>query len=194
MTRRRSLLRDERGATIIEFAIVAPVMMLLLMGLMDLMYQAYVQSVFEGAMQKAGRDSSLEQNALTASDLDEKVKAMVRSVAKDATFTSDRRSYSTFALVKPEWFDDRNNNGVRDAKECFDDVNNNGVWDADPGRQSQGGANDVTKFTMTATYTNPFPVQKMLGWPATETITATTLLKNQPYKTQTTPTIPRICT
>ena len=50
---------DCRGATIIEFAIVAPVMMFLLMGLGDLLYQLYLQSILDGALQKAGRDSTI---------------------------------------------------------------------------------------------------------------------------------------
>ena len=194
MSRAFRVLRDPRGTTVIEFAMIAPVMLLMLMGLMELLYQVYVQPIFDGAMQKAGRDSSLESNVVAGGELDDKVEAMVRSIAKDATFTSERKSYSTFALVKPETFNDKNGNKQRDPGECFDDVNNNGVWDVDPGRQSQGGANDVTKYTMTVTYNHLFPIQKMLGWSDTVTLTSTTLLKNQPYKTQTVPTIPSVCT
>ena len=189
-----TLARDRRGATVIEFAMIAPVMVVLLLGLLDLTDQVYVQSVLDGAMQKAGRDSSLEANVENASALDEKVKAMVGSIAKNATYTSERKSYSTFALVKPENFTDGNNNGRRDPGECFDDVNNNGQWDTDPGRNNQGGANDVTKYTVTVTYPHITPVMKLLGWPEKVTLTSTTLLKNQPYKTQTVYTIPSVCT
>ena len=64
-----------------------------------------------------------------------------------------------------------------------------GVWDADPGLSGQGGANDVTLYTMTITYPRLFPVTKALGVSSTQTITATTLLKNQPYATQTLTTV-----
>ena len=51
-------LRDEqRGATLIEFAIVAPVLCLMLMGAFDIAHSLYVRTVTEGIMQKAGRDS-----------------------------------------------------------------------------------------------------------------------------------------
>lgn len=194
MRRARTLLKDRRGVTVLEFAIVAPVMLTLMMGLMELLFQVYVQSVLDGAMQKAGRDSSLEGNVVNGDALDQKVEDMVGTVVKTATYTSVRKSYSTFSLVKPENFNDKNGNGIRDSGECFDDVNNNGIWDADPGRDSQGGANDVTKYTMTVTYKHLFPIQKFLGWGDMVTLTSTTLLKNQPYKTQTVPTIPSVCT
>lgn len=188
------LCRNRRGVTVVEFAIVAPVMLITLMGLGDLLYQVYLQSILDGVIQKAGRDSALESNASNGDPLDDKVEAMVKKIAADATFRSERRSYSSFSLVKPENFTDGNGNGVRDAGECFDDVNGNGVWDADPGKLSQGGANDVTKYTMWVTYPRIFPVTRMFGWSATNTLTATTLLKNQPYKTQTIPKIKQVCT
>ena len=81
-----------------------------------------------------------------------------------------------------------------DPKECFDDVNANGIWDADPGKTGQGGANDVALYSMSITYTRIFPVARLLGFSATQTIAAQTLLKNQPYATQAVPTIPSVCT
>jgi Flp pilus assembly protein TadG len=188
-----SLAADPRGATIVEFAIVAPVMIALLMGLGDLLYQSYLQSILDGAVQKAGRDSSLEASATSQTALDDKVEAMVKTIAKQATVSYNRRSYSTFALIKPEYFVDTNNDGVRQPTECFDDTNSNKQWDADPGRVSQGGANDVTRYTVTAVYPRLFPVAKLLGFASTGTLTSTTLLKNQPYKTQTGYSIVRVC-
>lgn len=184
---------DLRGATIIEFAIIAPVMMIVLMGLGDLLYQAYLQSILDGAVQKAGRDSSLEASALNQTALDAKVEAMVKTIAKQATLTYNRRSYSTFALIKPEYFVDANSDGIHQATECFDDVNGNKQWDTDPGRASQGGANDVTRYTVTVNYPRVFPVAKLIGIAADGTLTSTTLLKNQPYKTQSVYTTLRIC-
>lgn len=182
------LRRDRRGIAMVEFAFVAPVMIIVLMGLGEVLYQPYVQSVLTGAVQKAGRDSTIEdsvfnEEAITA--IDDRVKAAVRGVAKDATFTSNRESYSSFALIKPEYFVDANGNKSRDNNECFDDVNGNGKWDANPGRVGQGGADDITAYTMTVTYPRLFPVTKVLGWSSTQTLSAKTILKNQPYKAQT---------
>lgn len=195
MTRRlRSLRRHERGATIIEFALVVPVMMALMMGLGEMTYQAYVQSALNGAMQKAGRDSGIQGGALQTGAIDLLVMNAVWRVAKGATYTSSRKSYAQFGYIAPEPFTDTNKNGVRDAKECFSDINGNGVWDADPGTTGQGGANDVTVYTMVITYPHLFPLTKTMGWSANQTATSTTILKNQPYASQATSTIATICT
>lgn len=192
----RRLRSDERGNTIIEFAIVAPVMALTMMGLGDLLHQSYAQSVLDGAIQKAGRDSSIQGGGEKTTQLDEKVMAMVRRVANDSTYTSTRRNETTFTRVGPEAFTDlAPYNGIRDPGECFDDVNNNGVWDSNPGKTGQGGASDVTIYRIEVTYRRPFPVWSFLGQPNTQTIAAQTILKNQPYASQATAsTPPRVCT
>ena len=51
------LVGDRRGVTAIEFGIVAPVLCLMILGLSDLAYQSYTQSMLEGAVQKAARDA-----------------------------------------------------------------------------------------------------------------------------------------
>lgn len=186
--------RDRRGVTVVEFAIVTPVLCTLLMGLCDLMYQSYAQSILDGAMYKAGRDSALENNVRSAAEIDAKVQDIVSVLGPNMKFVPERRSYSSFLMVKPENFTDKNGNGRRDPGECFDDVNGNKQWDADPGRQSQGGANDVTRYTMTVTYNRLFPVAGLIGLPPTQTIVGETLLKNQPYKTQVVQPVESICT
>lgn len=191
----RRLSRDNRGNAITEFGLIAPIMLCLWMGLGDVLYQAYLQSVLNGAVQKAGRDSGIEGGATNSSNIDAKVQTSVRQLAKSATFSSTRRNYDSFTEVAPEPFTDTNSNGVRDAGECFTDMNANGTWDADPGANGQGGANAVVLYTMTVTYPRLFPVWAFVpGFSGTQTISATTLLKNQPYSTQSTTTAVTVCT
>lgn len=194
MARLSSLRRDTRGATIVEFALVSPVMILMMMGLGDLGYQVYAQAILNGAMQKAGRDSAIQGGGENTSTIDGKVTYMVKNIAKNATITFTRKNYDSFSVIKPEPFVDTNGNGVRNAGECYTDINGNNQWDADPGVNGQGGANDVTVYTATVTYPHLFPVASLLGWPSTQTITASTLLKNQPYASQTTVTPATVCT
>ncbi|MBQ1498751.1 MAG: pilus assembly protein [Sphingomonas sp.] len=192
---RARILRDRRGATVVEFAFVLPVMLVLMMGMMELGYQAYVQSVITGAVQKAGRDSGIQ--GATPASIDARVLAQVQAVAPGATFAAGyptRSSYTSFSAVAPEPFVDTNGNGVRDPGECYTDVNGNGQWDADAGRAGQGGPNDVTVYTAAITYGRLFPVARLLGWPGTATLSATTTLMNQPYATQNVPTPATICT
>lgn len=185
---------DRRGVTAIEFAFVAPVMCLLIMGLCEFTYQSYVQVILTGALQKAGRDSTIQGAATRSTALDNAVMTMVRQVAKSATFTSTRKSYAQFSNIKAEVFQDNNSNGVYDqASECFTDVNGNNLWDADPGLSGQGGANDVVLYTIKVTYPRLFPLYGMMGWSANQSIAASTVLKNQPYANQASFTAKQVC-
>lgn len=201
----KRLYGERRGATLIEFAIVSPVMLLIMMGLGDALYQEYAQSILSGAVQKAARDSGIEGGAANAATIDAKVIAMVSSLMKTptnncatpalaGTWCSTRKSYNSFSEVgTPEPFIDTNKNGVRDPGECFTDENNNGTWDADPSTTGQGGASATTLYTVSITYPRIFPVAGLFKWPTTQTITSTTLLKNQPYASQSN-TEPTVCT
>jgi len=192
---RRRIAADRRGATIIEFAMVIPVLMILLMGLFDLLHQIYAQSILDGALQKAARDSAIEGGAANADVFDKQVWNMVKTVAPGATYKATRKSYSTFQGLKPEDFTDKNGDRICNKGESFTDINGNGTWDADPGLTGQGGAEDVTQYTMTITYQRLFPVAGLMGLPPTMNIAATTLLKNQPYDSQRVPPpAPKTCT
>lgn len=176
--------RDARGVTIVEFAIVCPIMLLLMMGLSELAFQSYLQAILTGAVQKAARDSTIDGNGTADANaaIDNKVKYMIGSVIKNAAWdASSRENYSHFADIGPEYFFDSNGNGKYDKGECFIDSNGNGTWDADPGSSGQGGANAVVVYQIGFSYPRLFPLARMLGWPSTVHITAKTILKNQPY-------------
>ena len=185
----RRLAADRRGSPTTEFAIVAPVMLLLMMGLGELAFQGYVQSVLSGAVQKAGRDSTIQGNAALTDSIDAKVKAVVKTVA---TFTSDRINVDNYAELAGEPFIDSKYpdatsgtyDGICNHSESFTDLNRNGRYDLNVSASGEGGANDVAKYTMTVTYNRLFPLGTLVGWSPTVTLSASTILKNQPYATQ----------
>lgn len=188
----RRLVGDGRGATLVEFGFVAPVMVALLMLLGDLLYRTYVQSLLDGAIQKAGRDSAIQGGADRAADIDANVVAAVKQIAHNATWSSSRQNYNSFSMIKPEVIDDKNGNGILESKECFFDVNNNNSWDVNPSRSGQGGANDVTLYTVRITYPRLFPVTTFFGATPLQEVKASTLLKNQPYARQVRP-VTKVC-
>jgi Flp pilus assembly protein TadG len=201
----KRLAKDQCGATLIEFALICPVMLLMMMGLGDLLYQAYAQSILNGSVQKAARDSAIEGGATRTAAIDGYVIEMIAplinnltnncaSMGSTGTWCSTRKSYDTFSEVAPEPYTDTNNNGIRNPGECYTDTNGNGAWDADPGLNGQGGANAVTLYTMTVTYPRLFPVAGLMKVSPMQTITASTLLKNQPYAGQTVSANVTICT
>lgn len=189
---RRRLGDDDRGATLVEFAFVTPVMLLMLMGFFDLAHQAYAKSVLTGTVTKAARDATLEGGAAAGTALDNAVAREVRKVAgRNATVAASRLSYTDFRGVgTPERFTDAGSPGNNryDAGECFFDENGNGSWDSDVGRSGQGGAQDAVLYKVIVTYPRLFPMARMLGWTANQQITASTVLRNQPFAGQIVPT------
>jgi Flp pilus assembly protein TadG len=187
----RNLARDAQGATIVEFAIVAPVLLLMLMGFFDLAHTAYARSVLQGAMQMAARNSTLESGLTSQSTIDDYVEDQLKFVVGNgASFSSDRKSYSDFSKVgtAERYTDTAPANGKYDLGECFEDVNGNGKWDSDLGKAGQGGAQDAVLYTMTVTYNRLFPMAALLGWSSQQSISASTVLRNQPYGNQVLPT------
>jgi len=185
----RRLIDDARGATMVEFAFVAPVMVLTLLGAFDVAHTLYMRSVLQGVVQKVGRDSALEGNdevsAQTA--IDDKVRAQVRALANNATITITRRFYKTFtraAAAQAETWTDTNANLRCDAGEPYEDANLNSTWDADGGNAGQGGAKDAVLYTVAVTYNRMFPLYNLVNASKTTRVTAATILKNQPYDEQ----------
>ncbi|NIJ39054.1 hypothetical protein FHR22_003788 [Sphingopyxis panaciterrae] len=188
MTRRflfaHRLGRHERGVAAIEFALTGPVFLLLLMGIFDYSWQFYARQVLQGSVAKAARDSTLEINAKSQSKLDERVRYAVHNVFPNAEVSFSRKAYDNFDDVgNPEPFKDNNGNKVRDSNECFEDINGNGVWDSDRGRTGNGGADDIVLYTASMKIKRVLPVWRLLGQPQESTMTATTVLRNQPFNT-----------
>jgi Flp pilus assembly protein TadG len=184
-----ALRRDQSGATIVEFAMVAPVLGLVLLGAFDVAHTLYTRAALQGVVQKTARDSTLESgaDATTQAALDEKVRAQAKALANNATITITRRFYRTFsdaAAARAETWTDTNGNGRCDAGEPYEDANRNNTWDRDGGDAGQGGAKDATLYTVTASYPRIFPLYNLVGGSRTTTITASTVLRNQPYGDQ----------
>jgi Flp pilus assembly protein TadG len=186
----RALRRDTRGATIVEFGFVAPVMCVALMAAFDVGHTLYTRAMLQGVVQKTGRDFTLEDSASSQAQrdaLDAKVLAQARALVNNADIKIDRRFYRTFseaAAAKAEAFTDTNVNGKCDAGEPYQDENNNNVWDQDGGNAGVGGAKDAVVYTVTMTYARMLPAMSFVGGDTETKVSATTVLRNQPYGEQ----------
>ena len=186
---------DRRGVTVVEFGLIAPTFLMLLLGVFDMGYNVYARAILDGAVQKAGRDSALETGADSVATLDAKVRENLGPIAGDAEFEYERRNYRDFAKVGlPEDFSDTNNNGVRDGGECFTDENANGLWDSDLGKDGVGGARDVVLYTVRMNYDRKFPLYAFIGISQRASIASATVLRNQPFGDQVSETKEVICT
>lgn len=181
-----AILRDKRGVTIVEFALIAPVLLLMLMGLLDLSFNMYTTEMLNGAIQTASRNSTIEGASGKDAALDAIVTNAVRAVAPSATLTFNRRVYSSFTDAgRPEDYSDIDGDGTCNNGEPFEDANGNGAWDRDRGKAGFGGAHDAVLYTVMVNYQRPFPLAGFIpGQTKDFTLSAATVLRNQPYGQQ----------
>lgn len=189
MKKLKFLRHCEDGTSVTEFGLIAPALVVMLMGTFDAGHAYYVRSVLNGALQEAGRDSSLEGAYRTSNTLniDQKVRDIVHDIAPGAEVTPVRRYYKTFsdaAAAEAEEWTDTDSNGTCNAGEPYVDENWNDAWDADGGNAGTGNSKDVVIMTVTVKYTRLFPVHKLLGLSDEVTVISDTILANQPYGTQ----------
>lgn len=191
----RNLGRDRSGATIVEFAIVAPIFFGILMFIFDIGFMAYARSILSGEVNAVGRASALE----TATDerranMDARVAEQVRLIVPDGTVTFERESFNTYGLAQTrvEPFVDGNENDRCDAGESYLDLNGNSRFDLDGARAGGGGARDVVIYTATLQYTRFFPLAGLFGMNRNVELQARTILKNQPFDQQSQPNS-RVC-
>lgn len=190
----RRLARARDGATVVEFALLAPVLVMTVFGLFDLGFNIYAQTMLQGAVQEAARTSTVEGASGALSTTDAQVTSSVQSVIPGATLAFSRKFYTNFSDVGvSEDFTDTNGNGKCDNGEPYEDANGNGSWDADRGANGLGGARDAVLYTVTATYPRLFPMASLIGLPETVSMSATTILRNQPYNDQSVTVVVRNC-
>jgi Flp pilus assembly protein TadG len=175
------VLASDTGAAIVEFALVSPVLVMILMGLFDLGYNMYATAVLQGAMQDAARDSSIE--AASTSAIDAVVLESVRDIVPDAQITFKRSAYQSFEAVgRAEDFIDANSDGMCNDGETFEDANANGQWDADQAASGQGGARDAVVYSASLSYPRALPIAPFVpGMDSHYRTKAATVLRNQPY-------------
>jgi Flp pilus assembly protein TadG len=188
--RLRRIFRCVRGATLMEFGLVAPPLLLTIMGIADLGYQSYLRAVTAGVLDKAARAASV--GTLNSAQIDSYIQTQMEVInAKNGTTSVTKKSYYDFSRVgQPEKItSDTAPLGTYNSGDCYEDANGNGVFDASGGSEGLGGADDIVYYQVTVSMPRLFPLAKMLGWSATQTATASTVIRNQPWANQATPTV-----
>jgi Flp pilus assembly protein TadG len=179
------LIEAREGVTIIEFAILAPVFLTLVLGSLDIGQMAYGKALLNGAVERAARNSSIEGAEIAA--IDKAVTDAIKPILPNGTVVVDRKSYFDFVDIgRPEKFTDINGNGTCNAGEPYVDENRSGSWEANVGRSGNGGSGDAVLYTVKVTYKPIFTASFMGGWNwnSTRTLTAVGVRKNQPYANQ----------
>ncbi|MEM9310470.1 MAG: TadE/TadG family type IV pilus assembly protein [Pseudomonadota bacterium] len=182
----RRLTACDEGATLVEFGLVAPVFILMIMGVFDMAHTQYTHGMMNGAMQSAGRDLTLESAGSQEATIDQTVIDRVKSVVPNsASIQLEKLSHFEFSDIgEQEEYDDENGDGQCNNNEVFVDANGNGQWDANKGAAGIGGARDAVLYTAVVSYDRLFPMYGVAGMSQQVTLRASTVLRNQPYDEQ----------
>jgi Flp pilus assembly protein TadG len=191
MSALKRLKRSQSGVTVVEFAVVAPVFLTLMMGTFDVAHTLYIRSVLQGEVYKAARDSSAAagQRGSRQTQIDDKLRAQIRKLLPaDAIIDGPTRANfetyqdaGTFVLAEP--FTDSNGDGECNNGELYQDRNSNGQYDDRSGsyvgtEKDQGGARDVVRYSVKVTYDGFFPLPARIG---EREILAESVIVNQPF-------------
>lgn len=141
------------GVTAMEFAFVAPVLVLFMMGTIEVSMMMFVQNILESATFNASRLGKTGF-ATAGATREETIRAMVEQRAGGLMDTNlidiEAVSYGGgFGDInQPEPFTDSNGNNIKDVGEPYIDSNGNGSWDSDMGMAGLGVAGDVVVYTV----------------------------------------------
>lgn len=176
-----------KGSSFIEFAFIAPAVLLAITGVMDLMMVLFVQSLMEGGLQDASRlgRTGFQPNNMSREE------AIVQRIA-DATIGLVNMEqvqilttvYPSFdSIGQPEPFEDAAPvNGTYDPGENYSDVNGNGQWDADMGSAGLGGPGDVVLYQVSYEWSLLTPlVAQVFGSNGKVPISASVAVRNEPW-------------
>lgn len=180
-----ALLTCAAGITSVEFAIVAPVMILLMMGIIEFSLIMFTTTVMESAATTTARYGMTGYVAAGSSRQDQIIANIQERTAGLLDPTHITITTKVYATV------DR----VGDPETCINpasppcpgtagvnyvDINGNGQWDWDMGAAGLGNANDIVVYVVTYPWPVTTPViASIIGNPYN--ITVRTVVKNEPY-------------
>lgn len=184
--RKRCFRRSEEGVAAIEFAFIAPVLLLFIFGTVEFSLAMFVQSVMEGATtmsSRLGKTGYSESGQSREDTILNALKARAGTFFNPNLVTITSKFYGQFDQIgDAEPYTDTNHNGRYDTGETYSDVNGNGHWDADMGQQGYGDANDIVVYTVTYPWKIQTPlIAKFVNGNGQLNLRAVAVVKNEPY-------------
>ncbi|MEX6723611.1 TadE/TadG family type IV pilus assembly protein [Parapedomonas caeni] len=185
----KRLAADQRGAYMVEFAIIAPVVITLVLGTIDLGYLSYVRATLESVTRDAARQAITRTSGCMidrSSTIEDIVKDSMKTFIDggtpvSVTVRSYRGGFESVGQPEP-LINDVNGNGQYDEGDSYEDINGDGEWSPDQGTLGDlGGPGDVV------VYTTNFQAQTLfLGLPLMFSqdivnMRASTVVRNEPY-------------
>lgn len=184
----RQPLKDDKGASIVEFGILAPVFLLMIVATAELGIMMIIQNALDAAAREAGRLGLTGSEGLTAAEREEAIRDRVVAVveglsgglAKEANLTITVKSYEDMEnIAQPEPYIDGNANGEYDVGESYTDVNGNGEYDTDQGiSESFGLSGQAVDYQITYSWDS---IASVMGLADTVTLEGRAAVVNEEF-------------
>ena len=180
----RRLFRDTGGSTIVEFAIVFPVFILMIIGTIEIAVVIFIGSSIESAVLQASRfgitggsSSGISREERVLDIVGENTYGLVDMESVEISTLV----YGSFADIgEPEPFEDDNGSASYDEGEPFTDVNGNGTWDPDMGAAGLGGPNDVVVYSVSYDWGIMTPIMQAILGDSVRHVSSVAV-RNEPY-------------
>jgi Flp pilus assembly protein TadG len=170
-----------------EFALLVPVFMMLITGVMELAMVLFVAALMEGGLRDASRFgiTGFEPEGITREErILEIVGANTIGLVDMSNATIQSLIYPSFEDIggAEPFVDADPANGIYDAGETFTDVNGNGTWDSDMGAAGAGGPGDVVVYRLGYDWPLLTPLLAgVMGENGTIRLGASVVVRNEPY-------------
>lgn len=174
------------GVAIVEFAFAAPILLMMVVGIMEVSMIFFASTLLEGGLREAAR-FGITGSQVGASTREEHIVEIINEHGAGLiTVAAENISilvYSNFESIgEPEPYADENTNGQYDLGEPFTDTNCNGEWDQDMGRAGAGRGGDVVLYRVE--YEWPLLVgmlAPLIGNDGKVPLSASVAVRNEPY-------------
>ncbi|MGI9434021.1 MAG: TadE/TadG family type IV pilus assembly protein [Geminicoccaceae bacterium] len=179
----RRLLGCRSGQAIVEFALVAPILLGLLCGIIEFSSIILVQTLLEGGARQASRygitgvvPDGISRQTMILQIIGENSFDIIDPDNIDV----ETQVYRTFGEIgQPEPFTDDNGNGSYDSGEPFEDINANGGWDGDMGAAGLGGPGEVVVYQLSYDWPIMVPIFRPIFGDEV-TVEASIAVRNEP--------------
>jgi Flp pilus assembly pilin Flp len=180
-----SVIRNEAGVTAVEFALIAPVFMLIVAGIIEISLIMFTATVMESATNitsRVGKTGYIAVGKTRQQQIIDTVNAKTAGFLNPAKITVTSEVYSDFDDVgQPEPCISPPSapcSGVAGIN--FMDINGNGSWDADMAAAGLGNAGDVVVYKISYPWSVTTPIiSSIIG--KLYTITARSVIRNEPF-------------
>ncbi|MHA1600835.1 MAG: TadE/TadG family type IV pilus assembly protein, partial [Alphaproteobacteria bacterium] len=182
----RRFLRCRKGVSALEFALVAPILLLTITGVIDLMMVMFVTALMEGGLRdgsRLGRTGFQPAGTTREQAILDKIEGATIGLVDMNNATVTTLEYEDFGSIgQPEEYTDVNGNSQYDSGEPWIDTNGNGTWDEDQGLAGIGSSSTVVLYTVRYTWRLLTPLlPKILPGGSDFPIEVSLAVRNEPW-------------